>query len=401
MTVEIRTGAGTDELKAALGPIWHYFGRAVSDEDAERMARILPPERTHAAYVDGSVVGGAGAYDLEMTIPGGVARVAGVMGVGVLPTHRRRGILTALMRRQLDDARERGEPLAMLYASEGAIYRRYGYGPASLQGDFELEREYAAFQPPVEPAGAARIVGLEEALEAMPAVYDRVRRQTPGMLARSRDWWEVRRLTNPPWARGEQVLVVVDLDGRPEGYAIYRLEMSVEHMMSKTVLEVREAIGATPPGTRDVWRFIFGVDWVDRIRGGFLPIDHPLFLLLAEPRRMHFTVGEALWVRLVDIGAGLSARGYAQDGEVVFDVSDPFCPWNEGRWRLAGGRAQRTDAEPDLRLGVDVLGSAYLGGFRFQQLERAGRVEELTSGAIERADRLFATDRAPWCPEIF
>jgi predicted acetyltransferase len=155
------------------------------------------------------------------------------------------------------------------------------------------------------------------------------------------------------------------------------------------------------PATAALWRYLFDIEWVQGTLAWHLPLDHPLFFLLARPRRMRFRVGDALWVRLVDVGAALTARSYATDGSVVFDVADDFCPWNEGLWNLADGRAKRTKAAPDLRCDVSALGSVYLGGFTFMQLVRGGRVEELESGAAARADAIFATDRAPWCPEVF
>jgi predicted acetyltransferase len=401
VTIEIRT-CQPGELAEALSPISHYFGAPRSEEDAERMGRVLPIERTHVAVDDGSVVGGAGAYLFDLTVPGGAGvPTAGVMAVGVLPTHRRRGILTELMRRQLDETRERGEPLALLYASEGAIYRRYGYGVASVSGDIALPKANASFHDAGDPVGTARLVSQDEALDLFPRVYDRAQAETPGMFTRTRDWWEVRRFWNPPWAKGELVHVLVEIDGEPEAYAFYRMQFDAEHMVSKTVLQVSEAIGATPRGTTEIWRFLFNVDWVGTIRASWIPFDHPLFLLLTEPRRMAYQAVEALWIRLVDVGAALSARGYAADVSLVLDVRDSFCPWNEGGWRLEGGSAARTEDEPELRLGVDALGSVYLGGFTFAELAWAGRVEELQDGAIERADALFRTDRQPWCPEIF
>jgi predicted acetyltransferase len=401
MTIEIRT-ANPGELREALSPISHYFGGGRSEEDAERMGRVLPNERTHVAVDDGAVVGGAGAYLFDLTVPGGGAvPTAGVMAVGVLPTHRRRGILNGLMRRQLDEIHERGEPLALLYASEGAIYRRYGYGISSISGDIAVPRAHASLYGAGEPVGTVRIVSQEQALDLFPVIYDRARAETPGMFTRTRDWWEVRRFWNPPWAKGELVCVLLEIDGEPDAYALYRMEFDVEHMVSKTIVRVSEALGATPAGTREIWRYLFNMDWIDSVRASWIPPDHPLFLLLTEPRRMQYTAMEALWTRLVDVGAALSARRYRPNGTLVLEVRDEYCPWNDGRWRLEDGDATRTDDEADLRLAVDALGSVYLGGFTFAELAWAGRVEELRDGAIARADELFWTDRLPWCPEIF
>jgi predicted acetyltransferase len=132
-----------------------------------------------------------------------------------------------------------------------------------------------------------------------------------------------------------------------------------------------------------------------------LPPDHPLFFLLAEPRRARFRMSDGLWVRLVDVGAALSGRAYLGDGSVVFDVRDSFCPWNEGRWKLDGGVAARTDAPADIALDVASLGATYLGAVSFTQLRDALRLEELTPGAVARADAIFAWRPLPWCPEIF
>jgi len=221
------------------------------------------------------------------------------------------------------------------------------------------------------------------------------------MFTRSREWWELRRLTPPPWVKGEQFRVLVEIDGEPAGYVTYRIEPDMERGVTRSVLWVGEAMGATPQAMLEAWRFVVNVDWIDTIKAAFLPPDHPLFLLLTEPRRMQYAAGEAVWCRLVDVGAALEARGYGEGEPVVLDVVDEYCPWNEGRWEVSNEGAQRTTSDADLRLGVDMLGSAYLGGFTFADLARAARVEELRDGAVARADALFRSDRHPWCPEIF
>jgi predicted acetyltransferase len=402
--IEVRPCADTDELRRAF-VIWHYFGSEPTPEDVERFAPLLPPERMHAAWDGDEIVGGAGAFAFDVSVPGG-RRVpaAGTTVVGVLPTHRRRGILRELMRAHLDAARERGEPVAYLWASEATIYGRFGYGLGALTGELELPRERTAFALPAEPYGRVRIVPLETALEAFPQVYERIVDQRPGMFARSADWWRLRTLADRPERRegaGPHQRVLLEVDGRPEGYAVYRMRPSFEAGAATGSLVVVEAMGATPAATRAIWRFLLDVDWTARIEAEELPVDHPLWLLLAEPRRMRFRVGDSLWVRLVDVGAALSARGYGGEAEVVLDVRDAFCPWNEGRWRVTPGGAERTDAPAGLALDVTALGCAYLGGFTFSELEAGLRVEELEPGAVARADALFRVDRAPWCPEVF
>ena len=404
MTFDVRPVADADELKQAVFAIGQYFGSPPTDEQVERMLRVVELERVHAARENGVIVGGAGAFAFEMSIPGGSVATAGVTAVGVYLTHRRRGVLRAMMRAQLDDARARGEPIAALWSSEETIYGRFGYGLASWIGEMRIPREYSGFARPFERVGEIRFVEPEDALELFPPVFFVVREQRAGMYVRSTDWWRDRTLADPEERRdgaGPKRYVVHETDGTPTGYAIYRHKPSFEAGSSTGALQVLEAMGATPAATRDVWRYLLDIDWAATIEARFLPPDHPLFLLLATPRRARYRIGDSLWIRIVDVGAGLSARSYRGEDAVVFEVRDAFCDWNDGRWKLEAGRAGRTDEEPDLLMDVDALGSAYLGGVTFAQLQRAFRLEELVEGAVPRADDLFRTDAHPWCPEIF
>jgi predicted acetyltransferase len=163
---------------------------------------------------------------------------------------------------------------------------------------------------------------------------------------------------------------------------------------------VVEALGDSPRATAAIWRYLLDIDWMAHVRAILLPLDHPLLLLVAEPRRLRLSYRDGLWIRLVDVGAALAARSYATPGSVVIEVVDRFCPWNAGRWRV-GEAVGRAASEVELRCDVTALGSAYLGGFTWAQLARALRVEELRPGALAHADALFRSDCAPWCPEIF
>jgi predicted acetyltransferase len=402
--LDVQTVSDTPEFIEAMTAIGQYFGWHPTTEQAERFLKNLDRDRMLVARENGTVAGGAGAFTFDLSIPGGSVATAGVTVVGVYPTHRRRGVLREMMRRQLDDVHERGEPLAALWASEETIYTRFGYGMASLQGEMSLPRAHAGFALPHERTTALRLVDAKEARDLFPPVWDRVREQRPGIFARTPEWWEHRVVADPEEWRfggGPKRFVVAERDGAPEGYAVYRHYSKFEDGVSRSTLGVIEAFGATPDATADVWRFLGDVDWLETITAQLIPIDHPLLLLLATPRRMKYRVGDGIWIRLVDVGAALSARGYRGEGGVVFDVRDQFCPWNEGRWRLEGGQAERTDADADLALDVRELGSVYLGGFTFAELAAARRVEELRGGALARADDLFRTDVHPWCPEIF
>jgi predicted acetyltransferase len=192
--------------------------------------------------------------------------------------------------------------------------------------------------------------------------------------------------------------VVYERGGEPLAYALYRLKMDFEDGSSVGETLAIEAMGADPNATAAIWRFLLDVDWMDRLHSWLLPVDHPLFLLLERPRRLRFRLGDSLWLRLVDVGAALAARGRVGEGEVAIEVLDSFCPWNNGAY---GADGSSPSGGADLRLDVSDLGSIYLGGFTFGQLWRAGRVEELSAGAVQAADGLFRAERAPWCPEIF
>ena len=400
---DVRPCADRDEFGRAIGAIGQYFNPPPSEEMFELFERTLPHERMHAAFDDGQIVGGAGAFPFELSVPGGGSLpCAGVTAVGTQPTHRRRGVLRSMMDAQLRDVRERGEPLAALWASEETIYGRFGYGIASWTGQLTVAHEWDAFAEPLEPAGRARFVTSEEACELFPSIYDAVRRHRPGMTSRSETWWRDRQLREPEEeADAPRRFVVLELDGRPLAYAIYRTRSSWEHGSSTSQLVVREALGATPQATAEIWRFLLDVDWMGTVEVGLVPPDHPLLLLLASPRRARYRMGDGLWVRLVDLPAALAGRTYGEGGPLVLEVRDAVCERNDGRWKLEAGACGRTDEEPDLALDVSALGSAYLGGVSFSQLREASRVEERRDGAIERADALFAHRPLPWCLEIF
>jgi len=396
--IEVRQVA-PNELGAALTPIWQYFGSQPDPEETEHLSTILPVERVLAAVEGGEIVGGAGAYLFDTTVPGGgQVATAGVMAVGVLPTHRRRGVLSAMMRRQLADAHERGEPLATLYAAEAGIYGRFGYGLAALAGDIELPKEHARPWHD-EPLGQARLLEQDELLDELPGIYDRVQLETTGMFTRTRDWWQVRRLRRRP-GKPAGSAVVIEVDDGAQAYALYRHEFGMRHMVTESKLEVGEALGTSPQALDAVWRYLLAIDWVARIDAFWLPLDHPLFHWIREPRRMACHVIEGLWVRLVDVEAALAARSLGE-GSIVLELRDELCAWNEARWQVEAGSVSRTTAAADLALDVSALGSAYLGGLTFAGLALAGRVEELTTGAIARADAIFGTARQPWCPELF
>ena len=406
MSFRVRTTRDLDEYRKAVSVIGHYFGWEPTAEDAERFSRLLPPDRLHCVFDGSSIVASAGVMPLELTVPGGRVTCAGVTVVGVLPSHRRRGLLTRMMGAQLRDVRERGEPLAALWASEETIYGRYGYGLASLGLMLSVQRRTSRLRGDL-PAreGTIRMIDHEEALRLLPPLYDKIGKRTVGFLARPRDWWELRTLDDREERRrgaGPLNRVLLEVDGKPAGYAIYliRVEGSGADWQKKIV--VHDAFGIDARATREIWRFLLEIDWTDEIETRLLPLHHPLLLLTARVNELRARLWDGLWVRLVDVGAALTARSYAGDGRITLEVtSDPFFPENVGLWTIDGAIARRSRRRPDVRLDVQALGAAYLGGFSFRELAAAERLEEVARGGLARADALFATPVAPWCPEIF
>jgi predicted acetyltransferase len=408
VSIEIRPYPPDADYRPWAEGVGAAFLEDVTDADLAEWEKLSERDRLLAAYDGDRIVGGAGAFTFRLTVPGGEIGAAGVTAVGVAPTHRRRGILREMMRRQLNDVRERGEPVAILWASEGSIYQRFGYGLASLTANIEIDRAKTAFRVLAEREGEIRLVDREEAARLFPPVYDQLRREWPGFFNRTEPFWELEILADAERHRrgaGRKFYAIYEANGRAEGYAIYRNRQETDRHGPRSVLEIRELMAASTRATRDLWRFVFDVDLIHVIRAERVQPDHPLLLTVAEPRRLDFTLGDALWLRLVDLQGALAARAYRGDGSLVFEVSDSFCSWNEGCWRLVsdGGKARvdPADKDPDLAVDVTDLAAAYLGAFSFAELARAGRVVERSAGAITRADGLFSTDRAPWCPQVF
>ena len=406
MAFRVRTVRDLGELRAATGAIGHYFGWVPTEEDIERFAQMLPLERMHAAVDDGAIVAGAGVLPFELTVPGGPVRCAGVTVVGVLPSHRRRGLLSRMMGAQLADVRERGEPIAALWASEETIYGRYGYGLASAQLMLKADREAAAIRRELPSReGRLRLLDGDEALRVLPPLYEKVRRRTVGFLSRTPAWWEHRILADQPERRrgaGPLNRALFELDGRPAGYALYRIGQEGTGADWTKVVRVLEAFGVDSRATRELWRFLLEIDWTQRLEVWMLPVDHPLLLLTTRLNSLNAVVQDGLWLRLVEVGSALAARAYRADGRVTVEVThDPVFADNVGTWTIDGGDVRRSRRSADVRLPVDSLAAAYLGGFSFADLVRSGRAEESRRGGAARADALFGTDARPWCPENF
>lgn len=403
MDIEVRAAAAEelDDVIRAVTACWGHHAGAGDLEDARALAEL---DRTFAAFDDrGRPVGVAAAITLDLTVPGGGAvPAAGFTDVGVLPTHRRRGVLTALLARHLEQSLARGEPASVLVAAEGTIYHRFGFGAATLSMAAEIDPRRGAFLGPLDTAGAGelRLLRAEEAAILLPEVYERYRRAQPGEVSRSEAFWDVA-LREHERARdgvGAAFAVVHEApDGDVDGYALYRMHEAWPQGLPAFTMDVEEVVTPSPAVRAALWRYLLDVDLVGAVRCWNLAVDDPLRWLLADPRALQVTtVRDMLWLRLVDVAAALSARRYAVAARVVLDVQQA------GRYLLDGSPHGATcrpcpEQGPDLSISLADLGAAYLGGVSLSTLARAGRVVEHTRGTLARADTLFRSDPPPHC----
>jgi predicted acetyltransferase len=394
-----------DELDDMVRAAALAFGFDYNKEfvDAERL--VFEPDRGTGAFEANHIVGTSATATFQVTVPGALVPAAGLTTVSVVPTHRRRGVLTALMEHHLEDAGAHGEPLSILWASEAAIYGRFGYGMATASCRFSIDRPHSRFARPHQATGRIRVVDQEEALRALPQVYQQEQPSHPGMIRWSPEWWRYF-LTHPMQHKeGAPTYVLHETAGVLDGYLVYRFKRAWDEGVPTGTVEVEDLIANGPGAYADLWRYCLDLDLASQVTGWHLRPDEPLLHLLSEPRRLRLSVGDGLWVRLVDVPAALGARRYAVSGRLTLAVRDTFLPTNEGLYELEGAadgaECRPASGEPDLTLDAADLGAAYLGGTRFRTLERAGRVVEDSPGAIALADAMFAWDPPPWSPHTF
>lgn len=404
MSIAIR-GIRPDELDDVVRAVAAGFGGHINERDLALERQVLEPARTIAATDGEAFVGGAAACTMTLSVPGGTVASAGLTAVSVLPTHRRRGILTAMMRSILDDLRDR-EAVSVLWAAEGGIYGRFGYGMATRGAQLKIDRSHTGFRAGHRPSGSMRLVDRAEALKLIPALYDRVAAVQPGFVGQSEAWTDYRFSIHDFRDDGygkEFFFAIHEGAEGPDGYVVYRIKTDWEGDEAH-VLKVEELVATAPGAYADLWRYVFDVDLVETTVAWARSPHEPLVHLLADVNRVKIELHDGLWVRLVRLHEALAGRRYASEGRLVVEVDDSFCSWNSGRYELTGGpdgaECGPTEAEPDLSLTAEDLGSVYLGGVSFRELARAGRVQappEVLAGA----DAMFGWDPPPWCPLVF
>ncbi|EDY57987.1 MULTISPECIES: GNAT family N-acetyltransferase [Streptomyces] len=408
---------GTD-LRVLRQDDWHeWYGSLIrafggvpeSAEERELFRELTAYDRSIGVWDGERCVGTAGAFGFRLTVPGGASvPAAGVTMVSVAGTHRRRGLLTSMMRRQLDDVRSWGEPLAVLTASEPVIYGRFGYGVGTYHVNAEIDTTRVRLSvPPGTDDVRLRYAAPADVLDACEAVYARLVPRRPGMVARV-PGWERLWLLDPESDRGGASplqCVVAERDGEVVGFVRYRVKADWEPAGPKGTVVVSDLEALDPATHGALWRFLFDLDLTSRIDARRRPVDEAWQYLVSDVRRCSLLVRDSLHVRLVDVGAALEARTYQTPVDVVLEVEDSFCPWNSGRWRLSGdakgASCARTTDTADLALSVRELGAAYLGGVSLASLAGAGLVREVRKGALAEAAVGFGSAVAPWLPHGF
>lgn len=405
LPIGVGTARDWDDVSDLLNTLFHGTR---DDEEHEAERATFEPDRSLAVRDGDALVAHAGAFSRDLTVPGAVVPAAHVTQVGVAPTHRRRGLLTRLMSRQLREVYDAGrEPVAVLWASEAPIYPRFGYGLAAQRLMLEINNLPAGAPPSGDPAGRLRMAQPRAVQQQLAAFFERLRPERPGWSSRDDRWWR-RQLGDPAAHRDGATAQHAVLHEGPDGvsgYALWRIKGSWDHWTPVGEVRVEEVAAATGQVYAELWRFLLSVDLTRTASYPFATVDEPLQHLVADSRQLRARQIDGLWARIVEVGAALAARRYAAPVDVVLDVTDPLLAGNTGRWRLTGdagdARCARTDDPAELALDVRDLGSVFLGGPALGALADAGRVRELRPGALASASAAFGWHRAPASIEVF
>ncbi|MFV2104139.1 GNAT family N-acetyltransferase [Micromonospora sp. LOL_024] len=403
--IETASAEEYDEIGRFVGTLFHH---GVDPETHETERAVFEPDRALLVRDRAELVASAAAYTRELGVPGGALPAAHVTLVGVTPTQRRRGLLTAMMHRQLREIHDgRREPIAVLWASEGRIYPRFGYGLAAQRLHVTGETSELRLPPPTPDEGPLRLARPTDCRADLARVYDRTRVDRPGWSARDDRWWRYV-LVDPESQRGgatERRAVLHEGPDGVDGYGLFRTKAEWDDAGPKGLANVDEVVATDPVAYRAIWRMLLSLDLTRQLSWMRAAVDEPLLRMVDEPRRLSARVVDALWVRVVDVPAALAARRYATDLDVVIEVTDSLLPENTGRWRLHGGptEANCTPASGPADLACDVrcLGELFLGGAGLTQLADTGRLQELRPGVLRAAAPAFTWHRAPSALEVF
>ena len=405
MAVEIRAVA-PEELDVLRRTTAIAFGQDPDPAGEERDRRLVELDRNRGAFENGRLVGASGVYSLDLTIPGGTAAAAGVSDVIVLPSHRRRGLMRRMMTQLLADARDRGDMLAVLWSSEVPLYGRFGFGMAGVTTNLVIDR-FPLLPHRLAPRPAPVVlIDPAEAIEALPPLFERKRKEVPGMFARSPAWWEWEVFGDSPedrkGATSYRYALSHDSAGEPTGYVQYRTAGQWEGLSMDVTVLLEEIIALTPEACSGLWSFLVNHDLIHRLKAWNIPTETALRQMFANFRESQ-TLVDGLWVRILDVESALSARRYSANGSLAFEVFDPM-QGRSSRYRLevteGVGSCRGAYDSPDLTLDMEDLCAGFLGRPRFRRLGALGRLRG-DPAARALADAMFDWDPQPWCQEVF
>lgn len=407
----LRTVTDDDDFQSFQTAVYSAFLEHPQQDEIDSERQFTDYERMFGFHDGKRWVATAGDFAKNVILPGGGSvPVAAVTMVSVAADHRRRGLLTAMMRHQLECIRSRGtEAVAMLFASEAPIYGRFGYGLSSFNVELSGRVRELAFRPGVDLGdGTVAETDAETLLDTAPAIYDRAIAGLPGRMDRPRAWWD-HWIHDSEERRKDSGRIRFALhhepDGTPSAFAIYRPKSQWESSGPNAVLHIQEVRATNPRAYARIWRFLLDMDLVRSVKNDGVTVDEPLRHLVADPRALGCQVIDGIFTRLVDVPAALALRSYATDVDVVLEVTDEFCPWNTGRYRLRGGPdgadCETTSAAADIAISARELGAVYLGGVSLAALASAGLVGELTPGSVAGAAIAFGWAVAPGIPDHF
>lgn len=411
MDLTLRTVRDDEDYAAFTAALYSVFLEDPQPDELELARKFTDLDRMFGFHDGTRWAATAGDFRKQVCLPGGaLVPVAAVTSVTVSPAYRRRGLLTQMMRHQLDTVRARAdESLAMLFASESMIYGRFGYGMASQNSVLTGQVRDLDFRPGVE-LGAGTVTETDAAtlLAHGPAIFDHVLPGLPGRMSRTRPWWDDLIYDNEERRKDSGRIRFVlhhEPDGSPSGYAIYRPKSAWSSIGPNAELHIEEVRATNPRAYARLWRFLLEMDLVRSIRVDGAAVDEPLRHLVADPRALQCQLQDGVFVRLVEVDRALTLRRYATPIDIVLDVRDEFCPWNTGRYRLHadtdGAECETTTASADLAISARDLGAVYLGGVSLTQLVTAGLVGELTPGSAHRGAVAFGWPVAPAIPDHF
>lgn len=395
-----------DEVDLFRTRLARGFGRDLPEDDVdaeERFHATFERDRVLAAFDGDDLVGTVAAFSLDVTVPGGaVLPMGGTTIITVQPTYRRRGVLRAMMESHFQDIADHEEPLAGLWASEGTIYGRFGFAPATYRHNMTMITTGVEFR--TSSNGVVRFVDKTDAPKVIVDIYSRFQPQVAGVLSRSEGWWTHRVFADVEAWRGggsEYRYVVHEEDGSPTGYAMYRQKDKWEDFSADGEVSVEELVALTPAAHAGLWSFLAGIDLYPNLSHWNMAIDDPLAEIVTDQRQVRRGVRDAMWVRVMDVSRALEGRTYEIDDSLVIEVLDADGS-STHRIEVEEGVANcaRTTAEPDVSMDIDVLGHLYLGGGNALTMAGAGRIRG-EIGTVHRLQRLFNTAAAPWCSGVF